>query len=180
MLISLALACLLGRSVAQLADNLIVSGSNKPMAYGVGTYGLKGAGTQGISGEPNGGGLYSQKIPTVTISRKVPGVIVSDGAGHAAVYQNSADAFGALADIIGSSIGQQVESHFQQQAGPGIGGTSFAAAQSPQAGSLTDQSVGPLYAPIDTTYAASGGRRLQQDSILQTITGNALAAVQQR
>ena len=33
---------------AQLADNLMVSGSEKPMAYGVGTYGLKGEGTQGV------------------------------------------------------------------------------------------------------------------------------------
>ena len=64
---------------AQLADNLIVSGSDKPMAYGVGTYGLKGAGTQGISGQSEAGGLYSAKIPTLTLSKSVPGVIVSDG-----------------------------------------------------------------------------------------------------
>ena len=64
---------------AQLADNLIVSGSDKPMAYGVGTYGLKGAGTQGTSGQSEAGGLYSAKIPTFTMSKSVPGVIVSDG-----------------------------------------------------------------------------------------------------
>lgn len=64
---------------AQLADNLMVSGSEKPMAYGVGTYGLKGAGTQGVSGQSEAGGLYSARIPTVTLSRSVPGVIVSDG-----------------------------------------------------------------------------------------------------
>lgn len=64
---------------AQLADNLMVSGSEKPMAYGVGTYGLKGAGTQGVSGQSEAGGLYSARIPTVTLSRSVPGVMVSDG-----------------------------------------------------------------------------------------------------
>ena len=70
---------LICQSYGQLADNLIVSGSDKPMAYGVGTYGLKGAGSQGISGQSQGGGLYSQKIPTFTLSKRVPGVIVSDG-----------------------------------------------------------------------------------------------------
>ena len=64
---------------AQLADNLMVSGSERPMADGVGTYGLKGAGTQGVSGKSEAGGLYSARIPTVTLSRSVPGVMVSDG-----------------------------------------------------------------------------------------------------
>ena len=57
----------------------MVSGSEKPMAYGIGTYGLKGAGTQGVSGKSEAGGLYSARIPTVTLSRSVPGVMVSDG-----------------------------------------------------------------------------------------------------
>ncbi len=70
---------LISPAYAQLADNLMVSGSEKPMAYGVGTYGLKGAGTQGVSGQSEAGGLYSARIPTVTLSRSVPGVMVSDG-----------------------------------------------------------------------------------------------------
>lgn len=73
------LALVICPSNGQLADNLMVSGSDRPMAYGVGTYGLKGAGTQGVSGQSQAGGLYSQKIPTFTMSRSVPGVIVSDG-----------------------------------------------------------------------------------------------------
>ena len=76
---AIVLQLLICQSYGQLADNLIVSGSDKPMAYGVGTYGLKGAGSQGISGQSQGGGLYSQKIPTFTLSKRVPGVIVSDG-----------------------------------------------------------------------------------------------------
>ena len=72
---------------AQLADNLIVSGSDKPMAYGVGTYGLKGAGTQGVSGQSEAGGLYSAKIPTLTLSKSVPGVIVSDGTPSQIYFQ---------------------------------------------------------------------------------------------
>ena len=79
---AIVLQLLICPSNGQLADNLIVSGSDKPMAYGVGTYGLKGAGTQGISGQSQGGGLYSQKIPTFTLSKRVPGVIVSDGERH--------------------------------------------------------------------------------------------------
>ena len=76
---AVVLQLLICQAYGQLADNLIVSGSDKPMAYGVGTYGLKGAGSQGISGQSQGGGLYSQKIPTFTLSKRVPGVIVSDG-----------------------------------------------------------------------------------------------------
>ena len=76
---AIVLQLLICPSYGQLANNLIVSGTDKPMAYGVGTYGLKGAGSQGISGQSQGGGLYSQKIPTFTLSKRVPGVIVSDG-----------------------------------------------------------------------------------------------------
>ena len=76
---AILLVALISSAHAQLADNLMVSGSEKPMAYGVGTYGLKGAGTQGVSGKSEAGGLYSARIPTVTLSRSVPGVMVSDG-----------------------------------------------------------------------------------------------------
>ena len=85
---------LISPAQAQLADNLMVSGSEKPMAYGVGTYGLKGAGTQGVSGKSEAGGLYSARIPTVTLSRSVPGVMVSDGERVPKIHLNDID--GAL------------------------------------------------------------------------------------
>jgi hypothetical protein len=179
-LLALVVACVLGVTAAQLADNLIVSGSDKPMAYGVGTYGLKGAGTQGISGEPNGGGLYSQKIPTVTISRRVPGVIVSDGAGHANVYQSAGSAFSALTNLLENNIGQQIESHLQQQEGPGIGGTSFAVAQSPDSVSMDAVASSPVSGPAELSFQVLQGRRLQQANILQNIGAQALGAVQKR
>ncbi len=76
---AILLIALIWPAHAQLADNLMVSGSDRPMAEGVGTYGLKGAGTQGVSGQSQAGGLYSARIPTFTLSKNVPGVIVSDG-----------------------------------------------------------------------------------------------------
>ena len=76
---AILLIALIWPAHAQLADNLMVSGSDRPMAEGVGTYGLKGAGTQGVSGQSQAGGLYSARIPTFTLSKSVPGVIVSDG-----------------------------------------------------------------------------------------------------
>lgn len=180
--LSIVAACLSRVVNGQLADNLMVSGSDKPMAYGVGTYELKGAGTQGISGEANGGGLYSQKIPTVTISKRVPGVIVSDGAGHAQVYQNNFDAFGALTNILGEGIGQQVESHLQQQfgGGPKTGALSFAAAQSPQAAFSPSDGEMLNSASGASDALALAGRRLQQATILDNIGTQALGAVQQR
>jgi hypothetical protein len=179
---TLIVACLTNVAIGQLADNLMVSGSDRPMAEGVGTYGLAGAGTQGISGEANGGGLYSQKIPTVTISKRVPGVIVSDGDGHAQVYQNNFDAFKGLTDILGAGIGQQVESHLQQQFGGGPrigGGQSFAVAQSPQ--TAVQPSSGDMYNSAVPTSdpAMQAGRRLQQ-TILEHIGTQALGAIQQR
>ncbi len=177
--LAIIVACLTDVTIGQLADNLMVSGSDRPMAYGVGTYGLAGAGTQGISGSPNGGGLYSQKIPTVTISKRVPGVIVSDGAGHAQVFQNNVDAFRDLTSILGNGISQQVESHFQQQfGGPQIGAQSFAVAQSPQ--TAVAPNGGAMY--NDDIFASSpavqAGRRLQQGAILENIGTQALSAVQ--
>lgn len=177
--LALIVSCLTDVAIGQLADNLMVSGSDRPMAYGVGTYGLAGAGTQGISGSPNGGGLYSQKIPTVTISKRVPGVIVSDGAGHAQVFQNNFDAFRDLTSILGNGISQQVDSHFQQQfGGPQIGAQSFAVAQSPQTAVTTDG--GAMYGDelFASGPAAQSGRRLQQGAILENLGTQALSAVQ--
>ncbi len=174
------LACLTNVVIGQLADNLMVSGSNRPMAEGVGTYGLAGAGTQGISGESNGGGLYSRKIPTVTISKRVPGVIVSDGAGHAQVYQNNFDAFRGLTDILGAGIGQQVESHLQQQFGGGPQGHSFAVAQSPATAIQPDSGDITSNAMDSSDLAMPTGRRLQQATILENISTNALSAIQDR
>ncbi|BDA45374.1 hypothetical protein COCOBI_07-1610 [Coccomyxa sp. Obi] len=176
--LALIVACLTDVTIGQLADNLMVSGSDRPMAYGVGTYGLAGAGTQGISGSPNGGGLYSQKIPTVTISKRVPGVIVSDGAGHAQVFQNNFDAFRDLTSILGNGISQQVESHLQQQfGGPQIGTQSFAVAQSPRAAAPNGGAMyGDDLPPSGPMMQA--GRRLHQATILENLGTQALSAIQ--
>ena len=160
----------------QLADNLMVSGSDKPMAYGVGTYGLQKW--------DSGGSKQPANFPTVTVSNRVPGVIVSDGAGHARVYQNGLDALSALDGILGSGIQQQVQAHLQQQdAGQQIGGSSFAEAAYPQPAEGGAWSViNGLVDPADSAApsAMQAGRRLQQGSILQSISSKALSAVQQR
>ena len=49
----------------QLANNLMVSGSDKPMSYGVGTYGLQKWDA--------GGSKQVTDFPTVTVSNRVPG-----------------------------------------------------------------------------------------------------------
>ena len=161
----------------QLADNLMVSGSDKPMSYGVGTYGLQKW--------DSGGAKQPFNYPTVTVSNRVPGVIVSDAAGHAKVYQNGMDALSALDNILGSDIQQQVQAHFQQQdAGQQIGTSSYAKAASPQPADTGAWSkIDSLVDPEDTAApsAMQAGRRLQQDSsILQSISSKALSAVHQR
>ena len=174
------LACLPCIAIGQfpLADNLIVSGTDLPMAYGVGTYGLQGAGSQGISGESPEGGLFSPKIPTVTISNRIPGVVVSDGEGHATDYQHMPEALGALGNILNSGIQKQVQAHLQQGAGQG----SAVAATVPRAAPVwrevaasptTNEAAGPV------SETQNGGRRLLQGSILQNMGAQALSAVKQ-
>ena len=94
----LIVACLSCTS-AQLADNLIVSGSNRPFAEGVGTYGLPKRGE---------GGFVSDKMPSVMVTDRASGAYFSNGSGNVTRYNSTADALAALASFLGSDISKQL------------------------------------------------------------------------
>ena len=48
------------------------------------------------------------------------------------MYNSNLDALGALASIVGSNIGQQLQAHDQEQAAKNVPGKSFLALQTPQ------------------------------------------------
>ncbi len=94
----LTIACL-SCTAAQLADNLIVSGSNRPFAEGVGTYGLPKRGE---------GGLVSDKMPSVMVTDRASGALFSNGSGNVTRYNSTADALAALASFLGSDVSRQL------------------------------------------------------------------------
>ena len=97
--ILLALAVCLGCAAGQLADNLMVAGSNQPFAEGVGTYGLPRRGE---------GGLVSSKMPSVLVTDRASGAFFANGRGDTTHYNSTAQALLALASFLGRDIGKQV------------------------------------------------------------------------
>ena len=95
----LALAVCLVCAAGQLADNLMVAGSNQPFAEGVGTYGLPRRGE---------GGLVSSKMPSVLVTDFASGAFFANGRGDTTHYNSTAEALLALASFLGRDIDKQV------------------------------------------------------------------------
>ncbi len=75
------------------------------------------------------------------------------GSGQARVYSNSLDALGAMAGIIGNSVGDQIKEHNQQA--HALPGNSFAAVQAPQqAAQPAGNAVNPVQPADSSAYQA--------------------------
>ena len=97
--IFLALAICVGCAAGQLADNLLVAGSNQPSAEGVGTYGLPRRGA---------GGLVSSRMPSVMVTDRAGGAFFANGRGDTTHYNSTAAALLALASYLGRDVSRQV------------------------------------------------------------------------
>ncbi len=94
--VACVLAACLACSAAQMADNLMVSGSNRPFSEGIG------------SANRVEDGSASGTMPTVMVSDRASGAYFNDGSGNVTRYDTTGSAMLALARFLGSDISKQV------------------------------------------------------------------------
>ncbi len=94
--VACVLAACLACAAAQMADNLMVSGSDRPFSEGIG------------SANRGEGGSASGRMPTVMVTDRASGAYFNDGSGNVTRYDTTGSAMVALARFLGSDISKQV------------------------------------------------------------------------